>query len=202
MKRICILLLFAVSVSGCAGTQQIDEASSHVNSPEINLATAKFGTSQKRNLATARIMLQENRITAATEILSEICSAKGVPGVTDEALFRLALLYYDAGQGKNDVNQAQQHLERLVKEYPSSSWKNHADSLLELIATLNRKIRYLRGENLSLTRENKELRSNIEKLRNLRGENLSLTRENKELRLNIEKLKTLDIEQELKERSR
>jgi hypothetical protein len=202
MKRICILLLFAVSIGGCAGTQQMDEAPPRVNSPDRNLATAKFGTSQKRNLATAKIMLQENRITAAMEILSGICSAKGVPDVTDEALFRLALLYYDAGQGKNDVNQAQQHLERLIREYPSSSWRNHADSFLDLIATLNRKIRNLRGENLSLTRENKELRLNIERLRNLRGENLSLTKEHKELRLNIEKLKSLDIEQELKERSR
>jgi FtsZ-binding cell division protein ZapB len=61
-----------------------------------------------------------------------------------------------------------------MKEYPTSSWKKHSDSLIDLIAVLNRKIKSLKGENLSLTKENKELR------------------------LNIEKLKILDIEQELK----
>lgn len=159
MKKFVILLLItAVGICGCAGVQKKKTA---------------FIT-QSRNLETAKKLLKENRVSAATNVLEGICSAKSVPGVTDEALFRLGLIYLDGGQGNGGISQAQQVLERLVKEYPSSSWRNHATSLIELTATLNRKIR------------------------NLKGENLSLSKENKELRLNIEKLKIIDIEQEFK----
>ena len=158
MMKYFVLLVVVVSMCSCAGVQKKKDIYS----------------SQSRNLESAKRLLRENRIQAATGVLEGICSAKGVPGVTDEALFRLGLLYLDGGQGRNEITQAQQTLERLVKEYPSSSWKNHAASLIELIATLNRKIRYLKGENLSLSKENKELR------------------------LNIEKLKIIDIEQDLK----
>ncbi len=158
MMKYFLLLVVVVSMCSCAGVQKKKDIYS----------------SQSRNLESAKRLLRENRIQAATGVLEGICSAKGVPGVTDEALFRLGLLYLDGGQGRNEITQAQQTLERLVKEYPSSSWKNHAASLIELIATLNRKIRYLKGENLSLSKENKELR------------------------LNIEKLKIIDIEQDLK----
>ncbi len=158
MMKYFLLLVVVVSMCSCAGVQKKKDIYS----------------TQSRNLESAKRLLRENRIQAATGVLEGICSAKGVPGVTDEALFRLGLLYLDGGQGRNEITQAQQTLERLVKEYPSSSWKNHAASLIELIATLNRKIRYLKGENLSLSKENKELR------------------------LNIEKLKIIDIEQDLK----
>jgi outer membrane protein assembly factor BamD (BamD/ComL family) len=153
-----LLLVIAVSICGCAGIQKKREIT----------------VSPSRNLESAKKLLRENKVSAATNVLESICSAKGVPGVTDEALFRLGLLYLDAGQGKSEITQAQQILERLIKEYPSSSWRNHAASLIELIATLNRRIRYLKGENLSLSKENRELR------------------------LNIEKLKIIDIEQDLK----
>jgi outer membrane protein assembly factor BamD (BamD/ComL family) len=153
-----LLLVIAVSICGCAGIQKKREIT----------------VSSSRNLESAKKLLRENKVSAATNVLESICSAKGVPGVTDEALFRLGLLYLDAGQGKSEITQAQQILERLIKEYPSSSWRNHAASLIELIATLNRRIRYLKGENLSLSKENRELR------------------------LNIEKLKIIDIEQDLK----
>jgi outer membrane protein assembly factor BamD (BamD/ComL family) len=153
-----LLLVIAVSICGCAGIQKKREIT----------------VSPSRNLESAKKLLRENKVSAAANVLESICSAKGVPGVTDEALFRLGLLYLDAGQGKSEITQAQQILERLIKEYPSSSWRNHAASLIELIATLNRRIRYLKGENLSLSKENRELR------------------------LNIEKLKIIDIEQDLK----
>ncbi len=185
MKKYCILLAMAISIYGCAGAQKKDDVPTYGKS---QLKTAgdprgpaakredlfTYGKSQARNLDTAKRLLQENRVAAATDVLVGICSAKGVPSVTDEAMFRLALLYLDGGQGKNDIVQAQQTLERLLKEYPASSWRSHAVSVLDLIVTLNKRIR------------------------NLRGENLSLTKENRELRLNIEKLKILDIEQELK----
>ncbi len=153
-----VLLVIVYSLSGCAGIQNRKD----------------FAAFQRGNLESARKLLIKNRVDEATKVLEGICSAKGIPGVTDEALFRLAILYLDAGQGKSEIGQARQMLERLIKEYPSSSWRNHAASLVEITATLNRRIRYLKGENSSLSKENRELR------------------------LNIEKLKIIDIEQDLK----
>jgi cell division protein FtsB len=163
MKEFFIFVALAVGLNGCAGMQTKDHG-------------LAFNKSQGKKLDLAKRLIAENKASSATETLVGICSTKGVPGVTDEALFRLALLYLGTGQGKNEVAQAQQTLEKLQKEYPSSSWKTHAASLTGLIATLNRKIRYLKGENVSLSRENRELR------------------------LNIEKLKILDMEQELKDK--
>jgi cell division protein FtsB len=179
MKKYYIVLALAVGLNGCAGIHQ----------PGVgdNIYT------QASRLESAKKLIKENKVSAASVILNSICSAKGIPGITDEAMFRLALLYLGEGQGKNEIIQAQQTLEKLQKEFPSSSWKTHAASLTELIATLNRKIRNLKDENVSLSRENRELRLNIEKLK-------PLSKENRELRLNIEKLKVLDVEQELKEK--
>jgi cell division protein FtsB len=161
MKKFFLLIALTIGMYGCAEIQK------RIDSPP-------FYSPQEKKLDLAKRLITENKMTAATETLVSICSAKGVPGVTDEALFRLALLYLGTGQGKGEMVQAQQMLEKLQKEYPSSSWKTHAASLTGLIATLNRRIRSLRGENVSLSRENRELR------------------------LNIEKLKILDVEQELK----
>jgi hypothetical protein len=185
MKKYYIPLVMAISICGCAGVQkkadiptfnqtgdQADSNGSTIFQKKGQISTHSHA--QIRNLDTAKKLLQENKVSAATDVLVNISSAKGVPGVTDEALFRLAMLYLDGGQGKNEIAQAQSTLEKLMKEYPTSSWKKHSDSLIDLIAVLNRKIKSLKGENLSLTKENKELR------------------------LNIEKLKILDIEQELK----
>lgn len=163
MKKVFILIAVAIGLNGCAEIQMKDSG-------------LAFKKSQEKKLDVAKRLIAENKVSSATETLASICSAKGVPGVTDEALFRLALLYLGTGQGKGEMVQAKQTLEKLQKEYPSSSWKTHAASLTGLIATLNRKIRYLKGENVSLSRENRELR------------------------LNIEKLKILDMEQELKDK--
>ncbi len=163
MKSLClfVVLVMGIGLTSCAWTNKMDDSFVSRNT-------------QEKRLALAKKLLADNKVAAATDVLVKVCSGKGVPGVTDEALFRLALLYLGSGQGKSDLGQTQQLLERLQREYPASSWRSHAASLTELIVALNRKIRSLRGENISLSRENRELR------------------------LNIEKLKILDIEQELK----
>jgi hypothetical protein len=172
MKKYFLVLALTVALSGCAEVQK-KHGSLASGNREVNQAYYK---TQALKLESAKRLISENRISAATEILLSICSAKGVSGVTDEAMFRLALLYLGTGQGRSEMIQSQQILEKLQREFPSSSWKPHAASLTELIATLNRKIRSLKGENVSLSKENRELR------------------------LNIEKLKIVDVEQELKDK--
>ena len=80
--------------------------------------------------------------------------------------------------------QTYKRLERLQKEYPSSSWARTAWPLMEFLETgeeLRRQNRNLKNLNQSLTKENKELHQNI-----------------KEQNLNLERLKNLDLELEQK----
>jgi hypothetical protein len=131
---------------------------------------------QNRNLSRAVEMLEGGKAGEAARLLTAICDAKGVDGVTDEALFRLALLSLNDRDG---TGQSHRILQRLRKEYPRSPWTAQAGPLAEFIDTAD-----------ELRRQNK----------NYRALNQNLSRENKELNQNIEKLKQLDMELERKSR--
>jgi hypothetical protein len=169
----CIMFLLALSVlSGCATTRKADP----------------YEQEQQHRLILARVLLEDNRISAAKRILTAITDGKGVPGVTDEALFRLALLNLEPGEQKIITNKAGRNLEKLLKAYPSSPWKSHAATLKGILDAYD------------LSREeNTELEKTI---RNLKNSNLSLGKENRELRQDIEKLKQLDLELERKKRKK
>lgn len=181
MKKIVIILVTMLGLSGCATIGGESSGIFH-------------HFKQERKLADAVELLGKGDEAAATALLNEITRAKGMPGVTDEALFRLSLLQLGHGVEEDRLEQTRKKLERLVKEYPSSSWAHMAGPLLETLASveeLQEQNRNLKILNLSLNRENKEQQ-------HLKSLNLSLTRENKELRQSIERLKNLDLELEQK----
>jgi predicted RNase H-like nuclease (RuvC/YqgF family) len=109
-----------------------------------------------------------------------------MPGVTDEALFRLTLLYLGNGldNDKDLLQLAQQNIGRLRKEYPSSSWTGMVAPVADLLTT----VAELRRQNQNCKTQNQ----------GLSRENQSLSKETQELRQNIEKLKRLDLELEQK----
>jgi len=177
MKRLALAILLALTTSGCAMWQKVD-----------NSIFSRFG--QERKLSSAISQMEKGNVAAAGDILSAICAEKGVEGITDEALFRLSLLQLKA-TGEKDFLQSQQTLERLQKEYPKSPWSVQSSLLLEMVSGSNeqrRQNRSLRTQNQSLTKENQSLTK----------ENQSLSKENKELRQNMERLKHLDLELEQK----
>src|SRR6185369_10983548 len=96
-----------------------------------------------------------------------VCDAPPVIGVTDEALFRLALLHL-GDEGSKGAVRAQALLERLREEFPQSSWTHQAAPLATYLAgakTLRdrqRELKTLRDLNLSLSRDNRELRQSLE----------------------------------------
>jgi len=167
----CIMFLLALSgLSGCATTRKTDP----------------YEQEQQQKLVLARMLLEDNRISAAKRILTAIVDEKGVPGVTDEALFRLALLNLEPGEQKIITNKAGRNLEKLLKLYPSSPWKSHAATLKGVLDAYD------------LSREEN---SDLEKtIRGLKSSNLSLGKENRELRQDMEKLKQLDLELERKKK--
>jgi hypothetical protein len=166
---IALVAAFSLASSGCAslGSQGI---------------VARFSQGQK--LSKAIDSLEKGNPYNATRLLKELCAEKGVAGVTDEALFRLALLSIDAEPGRDNISATLKLLDKLEKEYPDSPWTTQAASLAEFL-----------DEHSDKLQKAQELRRQVKSYKDL---NLSLTRENKELRQSIERLKNLDLELERK----
>lgn len=127
---------------------------------------------REQQLDSAVRSIAAGREDEARGLLETLVAGRGSAGVTDEALFRLALLALREGD-QMAAREAHTLLTRLAGEYPDSTWTRQAASLTaHLAATLrlfdaSRESRQLRAQNLQLYRENKELRLNIEKLKNL-----------------------------------
>ena len=142
--------------------------------------------SESKRLDAARTLLENGDSSGATKVLEAICSSPAEPGVTDEALFRLALLSLKPSPERPASAQGRQLLRRLKKEFPASPWAAQAVPLVELISSaeeLRRQNRNYRTANQALTRDVNELNKNI-----------------KELTKNIDQLKHLDLEIEQKTR--
>jgi hypothetical protein len=172
MRHLTAFILLTILVTGCASS--------------LRPAGVLHGQRQERKLTSAVRLLEKGETREATNLLAAICAEPGVPGVTDEALFRLTLLRLGSETDKEWPRSARQTVERLQREYPASPWSRQTAPLLELLASTGDLLRAnhnLKSLNLSLSQE-------IERL----------TRESNELRERLEKLKHLDLELEDKSR--
>ncbi|GLI39217.1 tetratricopeptide repeat protein [Geobacter hydrogenophilus] len=170
-SRMIIIILVTACLSACTTVQK-------------SLEGQRLRSAQQDKLEQAVKFIERGNSEKAEVLLEEVVAAPGVRGITDEALFRLALLSMPSDLDREDLANAVKYLDRLQKEYPVSPWATQSSSLTDLLAVLPRHLQ-------STT----ELRRQIKSLRDL---NLSLTRENKEMRLNIEKIKNLDLQLEKK----
>ena len=159
MRKLLPVIAFALGLNACA-------------TPHTGDGGMLYRYAQEKKLAAAIELQKEGDLSSAVKSLAALSAEPGLPGVTDEALFRLSLLYLKNGleNDKGPPQLAQQSIERLRKEYPSSSWTGMAAPLAELLAItaeLRRQTRTLKNQNQSLSRETQELRQNIEKLKRL-----------------------------------
>jgi hypothetical protein len=157
-----------------------------------------YRSGQEWKLSRAVTLLEAGETTAAAQVLAAICAEPKVPGVTDEALFRLSLLQLGTAMESGGTAEIEKKLGKLVKTYPNSSWTPPASRLIEFFASTeaarkqnqklkkvdSQEIRKLKEQNLALTRE----------LRVLKELNLTLTKENSDLRDKMEKLKALELD--------
>lgn len=126
----------------------------------------------ERSFAGALQFLRSGNEQGARELLERVVEAPTIKGITDEACFRLALLYL-RDEGSKGTARSQALLDRLESEFPRSIWTRQAAPLanyLDGIKTLRerqRELKTLRELNLSLSRDNRDLRQTIEKLKNL-----------------------------------
>ena len=160
MKKIVLLIIcttIILGLNGCAVLNAID---------------------QRSTLSSATEMIKKGKDDAAIVLLEEICSKKGVKDITDEAMFKLGLLYLDHKPVGDGLTKAINIIERLHKEYPESEWTIQTVPLFKFL---------------------KEARAARHKIDELEEINSSLSRENKKLNLDIEKIKTLDLELEEKQ---
>lgn len=166
--NIIIILVFSLSVPGCA-----------VIGRKAPSPPTRIISEQERNFAGALEYLRAGKGQQARDLLERVCEAPSMNGVTDEALFRLAVLHL-GDEGSKGAVRAQDLLERLRNEFPKSSWTQQAMPLVS----------YLAGA--------KALRDKQREVKTLKDLNLSLSRDNRELRQSLERLKQLDIELEQK----
>lgn len=126
--------------------------------------------SQSRNLAAAKSLLESGDRPGAARSLAAITEAGNFTGITDEALFLLALINLRPALDHDGNLQSLQLLKRLGKEYPTSPWTAQSRRLLELLAgveELRRQARTLKSHNQSLNNEVNELKRNIDQLKRL-----------------------------------
>ena len=119
----------------------------------------------ERNFSGAIQYLMSGKEQRAQELLEKVVAAKPLHGVTDEALFQLALLNL-----RGEPLRARAHLERLRKEYPDSIWARRAPPVIACLSSMKsfrerqRDIRDVNQQIDSLKKENDELRNIIRKL--------------------------------------
>lgn len=134
---------------------------------------------QERRFATALELLRAGNEPAARELFERVIEEPARSGVTDEALFRLAILSL-RDEGTKGSNRSLELIERLKNEFPQSIWTHQSAALGG----------YLSGV--------KALRDRQREIKTLKELNLSLSRDNREMRQSIERLKSLDLELEHK----
>lgn len=166
MRRCALSFLIATLCAGCATLQ----------SGEGSLMQRYSGS---RQLEQAEEALAKGDSAGAARLLAPLTSGPALPGVSDEALFRLALLALRPGAERPGSYQAHQLLRRLSKEYPRSQWTRLAAPVTELLNVAE-----------ELKRQNK----------GLKGNNQALSKEVNELNRSIDRLKHLDVELEKKSR--
>lgn len=149
-RIICILLLSLVMMTaGCSGRDG------------RGLRFMAF-SEQERTLDNARDRLRAGNVQQARSLLEKVVEGEQTAGVTDEALFRLALLNLNEDGGKG-LPRSQALLEKLAATYPDSIWTRQSAPLLAHLA----EHRVLRNRNYSLSRDNKEMRQSLEQLKKL-----------------------------------
>jgi hypothetical protein len=178
MTKILALIICAALFAGCATTkpeptppaqqQRPAQERQRKSRPESGSATRRVPPSKR--LAKAVELLDQGDVAGATRLLKAITSAHSVPGVTDEALFRLALLTLKPSPDRPVSRQGQHLLRRLKDEFPSSPWTAQAAQLTELVNVdeeLRHQNRTLKATNQSLAKRIAELNDTIDQLKNL-----------------------------------
>jgi hypothetical protein len=154
--KILFLCLLLLTSAGCATFQEMQTT-----------VTGRLSAGQK--LTYAKTELEQGRTNAASAALESLVEESAYPGITDEALYRLAILKLNH-EDKDGSPAASRYLERLRRDYRDSDWAQQAKPLLDFlntVAEIKKQNRTLKNTNNTLSKENRELHQNIERLKDL-----------------------------------
>lgn len=138
-----LMLLALLSAGGCANFGMVS------------------GGERDRYFAEGMQSLQNGKEKRARDLLERAIAAP-TGGLSDEALFRLALLHLRDDEGRG-LSRSLALLERLKKEYPRSPWTYQSAPLTAYLISHGKD----REKNILLSRENRELQQSIDRLKNL-----------------------------------
>lgn len=190
-----LLALALVTAGGCSSLKKFFEVPPYAGpvkpgetttEPRHEAPKTPPGDPAWLELAKARDLIMIGRYAPAGKMLTNLAAGARKPGITDEALFHLGIATMKEESDNGDFQRSRQVFDRLAREYPDSVWGTEASLLSELLDSFTQ-------AEVSLDKTKRQVKA-------LKDSNLSLSRENKELRLNIEKLKSLDLELEHKSR--
>lgn len=167
-----VILVLLPLLCGCS------QLSWNVFAPTEDSVTRSI-PNQERRFAGALEFLRAGNEHAARDLLERVVRGPSRKGMTDEALFRLSVLYL-RDEGSKGTVRALDLLERLKNEFPLSIWTRQAAPLAVYLASV------------------KTLHDRRHEVNTLKELNLSLSRDNREMRQAIERLKSLDLELEQK----
>lgn len=178
--RLYILILLIMSLAlagGCSTLTSVPGGKLPATGSKTPVSGSVSGS--ERTFATALHYLRNGNEAVARDLFRRVVDESNMAGVADEALFRLALLNLRDENGKGE-RRAAELFDRLLAGYPGSIWSRQAAPLADYI------------------KDNIDLRARARELKNLRNQNLSLSRDNKDLRQSMERIKNLDLELEQK----
>lgn len=129
----------------------------------------RYGQEQKLDRAIAE--LGQGHTDNAVALLTEVSKEKVLPGVTDQALFRLGILDLSTDEDEDDgLQESQKHLKRLKREFPASPWTAQGAPLLDLVTAVieeRRQNKAVKGQLQNLQKENRELRHRFDLFKNI-----------------------------------
>ena len=174
--RAVLIGMLLVNLAGCGG--MFGRGAAQVipdKRPKLE-DVAKRGAHEipdkRRKLDAAVKMIEAGQEGEARRFLELVIDDSRVDGVTDEALFRLAILNLNGGE-QGDGKSSIALLDTLRSSYPASVWTKQAAPLhsylvgVKNIRIRNREFNALREKNLSLSRDVRELRETIDRLKAL-----------------------------------
>ncbi len=179
-QHIYTVLLAAVMTCVCGCSLSGWKTSTvSVTSVAATPAEASLIRDQERRFAGALELLRTGKEQEARDLLELVVAGPARSGVTDEALFRLSLLSL-RDDGTKGSARTLDLLVRLSDEFPASIWARQGAPLADYLTAV------------------RTLRDRQREVKTLRELNLSLSRDNREMRQSIERLKSLDLELEKK----
>ncbi|ACH39548.1 HAMP domain protein [Citrifermentans bemidjiense Bem] len=170
-----VAVVLAVSLlSGCATMQH--QEGRQPTGPQMKESTQhateawSWRKMMGRQLDQAVRAIQRKDTQGAARRLKTIVNQRDVPGVTDEALFRLALLSMNPSMERPASERGIQLLKRLKRDFPRSSWAVQAEPLLELVdvaENLKAQSRSLSNAKEAVDAENRDLATKLKQLKRL-----------------------------------